>query len=270
MIPLPITPTPETFAVLKQTALSERALAELKGALRLIPNKDILLNTLPLQEAKASSEIENIVTTDDELYISQISNQIDPTNKEIHNYVLALHKGYDIIKSKSLLTSNSICEIQATLEGNNAGFRKQAGTVLKNNFGETVYEPPQQLNVIQDLMGNLERFINDDSMSDLNPLVKMAIIHHRFESIHPFYDGNGRTGRIVNVLYLVQKGLLDLPVLYLSRYIITHKDSYYRLLQSTRQVNCIFALSHRRAFSYSFSVMAAVQLQVLYTKHWRR
>ena len=235
MNPLPITPSPETVAVLKQTALSERALAELKGVLRLIPNKDILLNTLPLQEAKASSEIENIVTTDDELYKGQVGQQIDPTSKEVHNYVSALHKGFDIITSSQILTSNNICEIQAILEGDNAGFRKQAGTVLKNNLGETVYEPPQELSAIQDLMNNLEQFINDDAMSDLNPLVKMAIIHHRFESIHPFYDGNGRTGRIINVLYLVQKGLLDIPILYLSRYIMTHKDSYYRLLQSTRE-----------------------------------
>ncbi|MDA0945087.1 MAG: Fic family protein [bacterium] len=234
---LPLTIELETKAVLKLAAKAHQALAELKGIVTSIPNQAILINTLSLQEAKDSSAIENIITTHDELYRSNvIAKQFaSPATKEVFAYAVALRNGYAVIKEKGLLTNNLILEIQAELEENKAGFRKLPGTALKNErTGETVYTPPQHGATIQRLMGNLETFINDDDRCDWDPLVKMAVIHHQFESIHPFYDGNGRTGRIINILYLVQKRLLNTPVLYLSRYINQNKADYYRLLQKVR------------------------------------
>lgn len=227
----------ETKKILRKSASAHRYLAELKGLSSSIPNQEILINTLSLQEAKDSSEIENIITTHDELFKTELfpASNISPSAKEVCYYVSALKKGYGIINKKKLLTSNSIIEIQAELEKNRSGIRKLPGTVLMNDqTGEVVYTPPQNYNDILDLMGNLEKFINDDGMCKADDLIKMAVIHYQFESIHPFYDGNGRTGRIINVLYLVQKGLLDIPVLYLSRYIVQSKTEYYRLLQEVR------------------------------------
>jgi len=227
----------ESPALLKKAALASRHLAELKGLASSIPNQSILINTLALQEAKDSSAIENIVTTHDELFRSDTYPELfaSPAAKEVRDYVHALHVGYDFVKQTGLLTGNHIVEIQGTLEHNDAGFRKLPGTALKNNAGEVVYTPPQDPKVIVELMRDLERFINDDAVFDVDPLIKMALIHHQFESIHPFYDGNGRTGRIVNVLYLMQKGLLDSPILYLSRHIVRTKPDYYRLLQAVRE-----------------------------------
>jgi len=217
--------------------LAHRYLAELKGISATIPNQTILINTLSLQEAKDSSAIENIITTHDELYRQELfaDTVTNPTAKEVQRYARALKKGYSRVLQSGNLTTSHIQEIQSVLEGNHAGFRRLPGTELKNQeTGQTVYVPPQHLDDIQRLMDNLEQFINDESLSSLDPLIKMAVIHHQFESIHPFYDGNGRTGRIINILYLVQKSLLTIPVLYLSRYIIEHKSDYYRLLQSVR------------------------------------
>lgn len=230
----------ETKAVLKKTAAARSALAEMKGAALSIPNQSILISTLSLQEAKDSSAIENIITTHDELYQADYLKKEFKTiaSKEVHNYAQALRWGFEIVKQRGILTNNAIIQMQATLEGNDAGFRKVPGTELKNeNSGETVYTPPQTPDEVVAYMSNLERFINDNSISDLDPLVKMAIIHHQFESIHPFYDGNGRTGRMVNILYLVKEGLLNLPILYLSRFINQHKGDYYRLLQKVRTEN---------------------------------
>lgn len=227
----------ETKPILKKAASAHRYLAELKGISTSMPNQAILINTLSLQEAKDSSAIENIITTDDELYREELFPEyaVNASAKEVKNYVSALKAGYDLVRKNSLLTSNFIIEIQAKLENHRSGFRVLAGTELKNELtGETVYIPPQNPQDIVDLMSNLELFINDDDMFDADILVKMAIIHYQFESIHPFYDGNGRTGRIINVLYLVLKQLLDIPVLYLSRYIVRHKSDYYRLLQNVR------------------------------------
>ena len=235
--PLPIQKEVETRTVLRKVALAHKALAELKGVISSIPNENILLETLTLREARESSAIENIISTFDEVYQSNLlSNQFaSPAAKEVHLYAQALKTGFDLVKKHGLLTNNYILQIQAVIEQNNAGLRKLPGTKLLNDkTGEVVYTPPQDHDTIFSLMNNLESFINDDTMMDADPLVKMAILHHQFESIHPFYDGNGRTGRIINILYLVQKGLLDLPVLYLSRYIIQHKDDYYRLLQTVR------------------------------------
>lgn len=227
----------ETKAVLRQTANAHRYLAELKGISKTIPNQAILINTLPLLEAKDSSAIENIITTHDELYRESLFDDFisNPSAKEVQNYSQALRNGYEKIKATGIFTNNQILEIQANIENNNAGLRKLPGTNLKNDLtGETVYIPPQHHEDIVRLMNNLEQYINNDSTSLVDPLIKMAVIHYQFESIHPFYDGNGRTGRIINILYLVYKGLLDIPVLYLSKYIIRKKSDYYRLLQEVR------------------------------------
>lgn len=209
----------ETAAILKLLAKASRNLAELKGIAASIPNQGILVSTLGIQEAKDSSAIENIVTTHDELFKDDAFPEsfVNPAAKEVLRYRQALRVGYDAVRQTGLLSANHIVAIQAELERNSAGFRKLPGTALKNSAGDTVYTPPQERGTIIALMGDLERFINDGQLFDADPLIKMALIHHQFESIHPFYDGNGRTGRIVNVLYLVKEGLLDIPVLYLSR-----------------------------------------------------
>lgn len=236
-LPLPEITQWETRAVLKQAALAHRYLAELKGVAATIPNEEILISTLTLQEARHSSEIENIITTQDDLYRAVVADEasIDPQTKEVQDYATALRAGFRSVRQSHLLRLNDILAIQETLEKNRAGLRKLPGTALKNQAtGEVVYEPPQSAPDIVDLMENLVAYINDDELCDADPLVKMAIIHHQFESIHPFYDGNGRTGRIINMLYLVAKDLLDLPVLYLSRYLIQTKSRYYQELQSVR------------------------------------
>ncbi|NLG02124.1 MAG: Fic family protein, partial [Lentisphaerae bacterium] len=239
---LPMLPPPvevETRPVLKKLAEAHRHLAELKGIAATIPNENILIQTLALQEAKDSSEIENIVTTHDDLFKAQLADEsANPSAKEVARYVAALRVGFDSVRKTGLITLNQIIEIQKTLEQNDAGFRKVPGTAFRNRAtGEVVYTPPQDHTQIVALMGNLESFINDPTRMDVDSLVKMALIHYQFESIHPFYDGNGRTGRIINILYLVANGLLNLPVLYLSRYIIQNKADYYRLLQDVRAKN---------------------------------
>ncbi len=226
----------ESPAILKKLAISSRRLAELKGIAGSIPNQGILINTLGLQEAKDSSEIENIITTHDELFKDDVLPEAfaNPAAKEVLRYRQALRVGFEQVKRSGLLTANHIIEIQSELERNNAGFRKLPGTALKDSGGQTIYTPPQEPAEIVALMSDLERFINDEALFAVDPLIKMALIHHQFESIHPFYDGNGRTGRIVNVLYLVKEGLLDIPVLYLSSHIVRTKADYYRLLQTVR------------------------------------
>lgn len=228
----------ETKGVLKAANIAHQALGELKGVVHIMPNPAILLGTLPLQEAKESSEIENIITTEDELYRSNFDNQdfSSLAAKEVHSYAQAIHIGFEEVAKTGLISLNLIKKIQQELEKNNAGFRTQKGTGLINqSTGERVYSPPQHIDEIDKYMRELELFINDSDELNYDPLVKMAIIHHQFESIHPFYDGNGRTGRIINILYLVQQQLLDSPVLYLSRYINLHKSKYYQLLQSVRE-----------------------------------
>lgn len=234
---LPLKINLETNSVLKKLVSARAALAGLNGIAESIPNERILISTLSLQEAKDSSAIENIVTTHDELYASDGIARVFTTvaAKEVYNYAFALQQGYDEVKRTGLLTCNQIIKLQNLLEENDAGFRKLPGTALKNEqTGETVYTPPQDYEKIVALMNNLEKFMNDNQISHLDPVIKMAIIHHQFESIHPFYDGNGRTGRMINILYLVKEGLLKLPILYLSRYINHNKATYYRLLQQIR------------------------------------
>lgn len=223
--------------ILKKCSGAHRALAELKGICQSIPNSAILINTLTLTEAKDSSQIENIITTYNDLCKETINIDVNAASKEVKRYVEALQYGFFQVKNNNLLINRYIIQINNILQNNSAGFRSQMGTVIKNGTtGEIVHEPPQHLDEINELMANLERYINED-VDDLDPLIKMAIMHYQFESIHPFFDGNGRTGRILNVLYLVLKNLLDIPVLYLSRYIIQNKDKYYKLLQSTRDNN---------------------------------
>ena len=227
----------ETREILRQVNRANRKLAELKGVALTIPNEQILINSLTLQEAKDSSEIENIVTTQDDLYKAELNLKetvINASAKEVLSYRQAMQKGFSLVRDKKLLTLNYIKQIQEVLENNKGGFRAGPGTVLQNQRKEVVYRPPQSKVQIEQLMHNLEQYINEPDMQDIDPLIKMAIIHHQFESIHPFYDGNGRTGRIISILYLVINNLLDLPVLYLSRYITHNKGEYYRLIQSIR------------------------------------
>lgn len=226
----------ETIPVMRTLVEASRLLAEVKGQAKTIPNEEILINTLVLQEAKDSSAVENIVTTHDEIFMAGIDIKVkDLAAKEIQNYITALKYGYARVKELGIISNNIIIGIQEKLERNKAGFRKVPGTVLKNSQGETVYEPPQDHNEIVQLMNNLEKYLNDKDIQNIDPLIKMSIIHFQFESIHPFFDGNGRTGRIVNLLYLVNEGLLDLPILYLSRYIIQNKADYYFHLQNVRE-----------------------------------
>lgn len=225
----------ETKSVLKQLVRSNKALAELKGYADTIPNKHILINAVMIKEAKDSSAIENIITTHDDLYRAMSdASGASSAAKEVVNYRTALWFGYNQVKAREMLTTNMIVEIQDEIEKNQAGIRKLPGTVLRNErTGEIVYTPPTGEDEIRNLMGNLEKYINED-FDDTDPLIKLAVIHYQFESIHPFYDGNGRTGRIINVLYLVLKELLDSPIIYLSSYIIRNKTAYYKFLQEVR------------------------------------
>ncbi len=234
---LPLSYDLETKEILKQVNRANRKLAELKGVALTIPNEQILISSLTLQEAKDSSEVENIVTTQDDLYRAELhlkETVINASAKEVLNYRQAMQCGFALVRKTKLLTLNYVKRIQEELESSKGGFRAGPGTTLQNQHKEVIYTPPQSKVLIEQLMHNLEQYINDPDMQDIDPLIKMAVIHHQFESIHPFYDGNGRTGRIIAILYLVINNLLDLPILYLSRYITHNKGEYYRLIQAVR------------------------------------
>lgn len=220
----------ETKEIMREVSKANRKLAELKGYSEIVPNKNILINAITLNEAKESSEIENIITTHDELFSAlSKSEYLFGAAKEVLNYKEALWRGIELIKGNGFLTTNMFVEIQEIIEGNKAGIRTQVGTKLINErTGEIVYTPPETEMEIRNLLGNLERYINEED--EIDALIKLAVIHYQFESIHPFYDGNGRTGRIINELFLVMKGLLDSPILYLSKYILSTKEDYYKLL----------------------------------------
>lgn len=227
----------ETIKVLRQVSKAATALAELKGIAKTIPNQEMLVNAIVLQEAKDSSEIENIITTQDELYkaLTVKNTNITPETKEVVNYRRAIFVGFDIIQKQGFLRVNDIVTIQQELVENTAGVRSTPGTVLKNDkTGEVVYTPPQDKQEILELLSNFIVHYNENE-HDLNPLINLAILHYQFESIHPFYDGNGRTGRILNILYLILNGLIEIPILYLSSYIIQNKPEYYRLLNQTNK-----------------------------------
>ncbi len=228
--PLPPAAELETRAVLKRCIEARAALAELKQAAELIPNQTVLINTIPLLEAKDSSEIESIVTTTDLLFqhAQDGENQGDPATKEALRYRKALHQGFHSLRERPLSTGTAV-EICRTLKGVNMDIRKVPGTQLANDrTGEVIYTPPEGEDRLRDMLANWEQFLHNQT--DLDPLVRMAIGHYQFEAIHPFVDGNGRTGRVLNTLYLIHEGLLNLPILYLSRYIIAHRADYYRLL----------------------------------------
>ena len=221
----------ETKAVLKRCVTARAAVAELRRAGELIPDPSVLINTIPLLEAKDSSEIENIVTTNDALFLeaSQVEDGNDPAAKEALRYRAALFSGYETLKSRPL-TARTAIDICSQIKGVEMDVRKTPGTQLKNSFtGDVIYTPPDGQQRLRDLLGNWETFANADD--DIDPLVRMAVLHYQFEAIHPFLDGNGRTGRILNILVLIQAGLLDIPTLYLSRHIVRTKGDYYRLLQ---------------------------------------
>lgn len=236
--PLPLRYDLDTPDILRATIAAARALSKLQGIAQSIPNQDILLSTLVLQEAQESSAIENIITTQRDLLVSRgiATERLDPAVKEVRRYEEAVRVGFDRIREHKLLLTRHIVEVQKVLKGDEAGLRRIPGTVLNNELtGEIVHEPPQHPNEIDALMANLERYVNAPEPLLKDPLIRMAVAHHQFETIHPFYDGIGRTGRIINVLYLVKEGLLDLPILYLSRYILSEKGSYYRHLAAARE-----------------------------------
>jgi Fic family protein len=271
-LPLPNVATLETREVWAALTEAHRHLAELKGLCESLPNQGILLDTLAIQEAKDSSEIENIITTHDELYAYREDSGASAAAKEVRHYVSALRTGYEAVRDSGLIRLETLLAVQAELEQNRAGLRKLPGTVLKNEAtGQVIYEPPQNAAEVETLMANLIDFIHADD--GLDPLLRMAITHHQFESIHPFYDGNGRTGRILNLLMLQREGLLDLPVLYLSRHITTTKPDYYRLLQTVRDEDswaewCLYLLRGVAVTSRSaITLVKAFRDQMQKTKH---
>lgn len=230
---LPILPPPkdktETVEILRTENRAVSAISELKGIANIIPNQGILMNAIVLQEAKDSSEIENIITTRDELYkaVSVTTKRVDPATKEVLYYREALYEGFKKIQKRKLLSVNDIIDLQQIIIQNEAGLRSTPGTTLINDRTlEIIYTPPQNPDTIKMLLGNLANYLNDGEAT----LAKLAILHYQFETIHPFYDGNGRTGRIVNILYLILYGFLDIPILYLSSYIIRNIQRYYELL----------------------------------------
>lgn len=223
----------ETQIVLKACIAARSALAELKQAGELLPNQALLINMLPMLEAKDSSEIENIVTTSDRLFQSADSDApADPSTKEALRYRTALYEGYQALAQRPLstpLSANTAIDICSQIKSVDMGIRKVPGTTIANQTtGEVIYTPPVGESLIRDLLSDWERFLH--AQDDLDPLVKMAVAHYQFEAIHPFVDGNGRTGRVLNILYLIDQKLLSLPILYLSRYILRHRTDYYRLL----------------------------------------
>ena len=240
LLNLPPTGFTESPEILRHLAKAARHLGELNGLCTSLPNPQLLINTIVLQESKDSSAIENIVTTQDELY-KAASEEANASHaaKEVLSYRQALYVGLEkMITQKNLLLTNTMVEIMQTIKQNKSGIRNAPGTALKNAInGEVIYTPPCCEDVLREKLAGLEQFINDPSISSLDPLVKMALIHYQFEAIHPFADGNGRTGRIVNALYLVQQGLLSQPVLYLSSYIVKYKTEYYQLLKAVTEKN---------------------------------
>jgi Fic family protein len=259
---LPSLPPPEQIEsqkVLKAVILASRALSHLGGLAQSIPNQTILINFVVLQEAKDSSEIENIVTTNDELY-QAISSEISPTPavKEVIGYREALWHGFTRLQGEQpFLTTNMFTEIVQIINGHDADVRRTPGTNIKNKrTGEVVYTPPVGEALIRSLLANLESFYASTEY-DLDPLVRLAVGHYQFEAIHPFSDGNGRTGRILNILYLTQQKLLDMPILYLSHYIIQNKSEYYRLLREVTE--------NEQWEAWILFMLAAVELTAMYT-----
>jgi len=252
--------------LMKELREAHRYLGEFKGLCHTLPNPHILIDCLSIREAKDSSEIENIITTHDDLYASQVSKEsLGLAEKEVQHYAAALILGFNKIKTEGICRLPTLLEIQGVIEQNNAGLRKLPGTMLKNDLtGDVIYEPPQNAEDVARLMTDLVDYIHLED--DLDPILRMAIVHHHFESIHPFYDGNGRTGRILNILLLIKEGLLDLPIFYLSRYINQTKQDYYHLLQITRDENawdqwCLYIVK---------GVKETAQLEIRFLQEYRK
>jgi Fic family protein len=236
LAPLPPKADIETKAILRKTITAGRALAELKGLGDTIPNQSILVNSVILQEAKASSEIENVITTNDALFraFSAQITQVDPATKEVLRYRQALWEGFHFLQKRKVLTTNLFVKVVQTIKQNMAGIRNTPGTTISSAAtGEVIYTPPEGEKIVRDKLRNLESYIHEEDSID--PLIKLAVIHYQFEAIHPFSDGNGRIGRILSILFLVLNDLLELPVLYLSRYIIDKKTDYYRFLRGVTE-----------------------------------
>lgn len=227
----------ETKSILRKTISAGRALAQLNGTLLNLPNPTLFLDTIYLQEAKASSAVENIITTNDELYKSLIADKKveNSATKEVLSYKEALWLGLEQIKKKPLITTNLCVSIVQCIKQNTASIRNTHGTTLSNTKGEVIYTPPSGEAIIREKLTNLEKFINEDETID--PLIKMALLHYQFEAIHPFADGNGRTGRILLLLYLKLSGLLNTPAIYLSEYIIKNKTDYFKSLRDVTENN---------------------------------
>lgn len=222
--------------ILKALIKANHKLGELNGAIKLLPNPYIIFNAIALGEAKESSEIENIVTTFDEIFKEMSYDSANPASKEVLNYRRAMLRGYEFVKQYDFLSSNHLIEIHHIIEPNAGGIRRLPGTVLKNTkTGAVLHTPPQRYEEIVSYLANLEKYINLQEIEDTDPILKMAIIHFQFESIHPFYDGNGRTGRILNVLYLTLAQSLSTPILYLSKYINQNRSRYYEVLKNTQE-----------------------------------
>lgn len=219
--------------VLKALVRANHVLGQLNGAINLLPNPYVIFNAITLGEAKESSEIENIVTTFDEIFKEMSLSKTDPASKEILNYRQAMLKGYELVRENGFISANHIVQIHHIVEPETGDVRKLPGTVIMNTkTGEIVHTPPQNYEEIIDYLSNLEKYINEPELEDTDPVLKMAVIHFQFESIHPFYDGNGRTGRMLNILYLALAKKLDIPILYLSKYINQNRSRYYETLNA--------------------------------------
>ena len=273
--PLPPATELETRAVLKYCISARTALAELKQAAELIPNQGVLINTLPLLEAQASSEIENILTTTDRLFLYRDGDDAaDVSTKEALRYSRALLEGFQTLRERPLVTTTAE-EICSLIKGREMRVRTIPGTALARSTGEIVYTPPVGEELLRSLLANWERFLHQ--ATEIDPLVRMAVAHYQFEAIHPFTDGNGRTGRVLNSLFLVSEGLLTLPILYLSRYIIRHKADYYRLLREVTRTAAweewvVFMLQGvQETASWTVAKIVAIRrLQAATTEYVRR
>ncbi len=222
--------------ILKALIKANNKLGELNGAINLLPNPYIIFNAITLGEAKESSEIENIVTTFDEIFREMSYEKSNPASKEVLNYRQAMLRGYELVKENGFISANHIIEIHHVVEPEAGDLRKLPGTVIMNTkTGEVLHTPPQNYEEISDYLTNLEKYINMPDLEDTDPVLKMAVIHFQFESIHPFYDGNGRTGRMLNILYLTLTKKLNIPILYLSKYINKNRARYYEVLQEAQQ-----------------------------------
>jgi len=249
----------ETKPILRKTITAGRALAELKGLGATIPNQSVLVTSLILQEARSSSEIENIVTTNDSLFRAFTANtgKIDPATKEVLRYREALWEGFADLKKRPILSTNLFIKLVQIIRENQSGIRNFPGTAVSNAAtGQIIYMPPEGDAIIRDKLKNLEEYIHEEDAVD--PLITLAIMHYQFESIHPFSDGNGRTGRIINILFLVFKELLELPVLYLSKYIIENRSDYYRLIRGVTE--------HQQWEPWILYMLDAIEKTAVYTK----